>query len=562
MSLAFINNNQELPRGVFIYFVFVIIMAQLKTVKNQFKAKYQILYDYAGHITENSDKPIVSVARRAFANIYPQFISAYEIIIGSLSGDDSDQEVESYREQFKEINRLYLTLDQLAESDQGNARTARHTQVSLAKLPAIELPKFSGQVLEWLPFYDLFMSLVDKRDISDAEKHYYLRSSLVGEPLTMVRQLPVDDSNYSVALKLLQDRYHNSRCLLDTYISSIVKLPVVSNQSSLRSVLYDPLSEAVQALEKLKQPVREWSYLLLYLVFQKLPTRIREMFEERYGKDPAVLPTIFQLLELLEEQCRVHQAVSPEPARSPRVATEPRGRQRPSTPPRAARVHTASQGHQVVQNLSCSFCNAQSHSLYRCEDFLKLTPLERKRWAKKSGYCFRCLRKHYVRDCQHRNWCAHCRSSEHNSLLCTEGNIQRSQAWSGGQARQVSSQPRPHTPPRHNSSPGPGRSSPRPGRSSPRPGCSSPVPGRSSPRHASVQAVSQGQRGDRGGHPARLSPAPEPRRPVQVELSSREELELPSTSHSSRPRVGDRVRQAQAFSALRFGSRSSHEEPL
>ncbi|XP_073948598.1 uncharacterized protein [Choristoneura fumiferana] len=98
--------------------------------------------------------------------------------------------------------------------------------------------------MEWMSFHDLFISLVHNRDISDAEKHFYLRASLQGEALSLVRQLPMDEQNYAVALGILQDRYQNHRMLVDAYLNQIINLPVVSSTTNIRREFYDPLQTA------------------------------------------------------------------------------------------------------------------------------------------------------------------------------------------------------------------------------------------------------------------------------------------------------------------------------
>ncbi|XP_073956423.1 uncharacterized protein [Choristoneura fumiferana] len=84
---------------------------------------------------------------------------------------------------------------------------------------------------------------------------------------------------------------------------------------------------------------------------QKLPTLIRSAFEQRYGTCHHVLPSVHQLLEVLDEQCRVQLAVSPTPeAASGRSYHRPpprRGRQGASTS--EARGRPARGVHQVHQ---------------------------------------------------------------------------------------------------------------------------------------------------------------------------------------------------------------------
>lgn len=508
-------------------------MTTLRTAKAQFKSRYQMLVDIAGSLDTTAGVVAATVARRQFHAFYPQIISAYEVIISSSDEDITREEKEQFEQQFSIVNRLLVRLEQAIEPTTGSRESdvKPQGQVISAKLPAIELPRFTGKVHEWLSFHDLFQSLVHCRNITDAEKHYYLRASLEGEPLSLIRQLPMDENNYPVALKLLQDRYQNKRLLVDTYLARIANLPVITEGNMLlQQQFYDTLRESLQALEKLEMPVTEWSYIIVFLTLQKLPVRIRTAYEERYGKDAQVLPTIAQLLELLDEQCRVHRTVVPEAAgtsaargRKPppsqrvrRVEDAPR----PAAPGRL--LHAQPSSSSQVTSIQCSFCSGQGHTLYRCEDLRLMVPAERKAWAKRTGLCFKCLRSHYARDCTQKNWCAHCGSVEHNSLVCTGDVVASTSRGQGRVAINVASRSRRGS-----------RPTPSPPRSP-----------QSSRQESPVV--------DEAQHTWHATP----------ETASR----VPAPTHQQlggyvpRPRQGARARQAQVtFEDLRFGSRNQDE---
>lgn len=396
-----------------------------------------MLLDFSEIIINSEGTIAASVAKRRFDKYYSEFIQHYESLM-ALESELSEEDLTSYQSQFSEVNKLMVTMDQrvaasgaCGTSDTGHTKDQLRTSQVKARLPLIELPKFSGKLIDWVPFYDLFQSLVHERDnMSDAEKHYYLRASLESEALSIIRQLPMDEANYEVALNLLKGRYQNQRLLIDTYLDRITNLPVLQGHHSLRSDLFDPLRESVQALEALKVPVKEWSYLIVFITLQKLPMRIRALYEERYGKSREDLPTLTQLMELLDEQCRLYQSVSePSWSRPSRQSPPLRGKKAltsgRSSAPRASesasaargRLHSSEHTYQVTSS-SCSFCQSSDHTLYRCSSFKAMSPRERKTWARNGGQCFKCLRKHYATECQQKNWCYYCKSPDHNSLLC------------------------------------------------------------------------------------------------------------------------------------------------
>ncbi|XP_070163515.1 uncharacterized protein [Polyergus mexicanus] len=68
------------------------------------------------------------------------------------------------------------------------------------KLPNIELPKFDGNYERWIPFRDLFESLIASNAVlSPVQKLHYLRSTLSGEAAKVIMALEVTNDNYETA---------------------------------------------------------------------------------------------------------------------------------------------------------------------------------------------------------------------------------------------------------------------------------------------------------------------------------------------------------------------------
>jgi len=71
------------------------------------------------------------------------------------------------------------------------------------KLPKLELPSFSNDVLELQAFWDQFNDSVDSSDLSDSTKFAYLKSLLKGDTWASIDGLSVTHTNYSNACDLL-----------------------------------------------------------------------------------------------------------------------------------------------------------------------------------------------------------------------------------------------------------------------------------------------------------------------------------------------------------------------
>merc|ERR1712115_500054 len=73
---------------------------------------------------------------------------------------------------------------------------------------------------------------------------------------------------------------------------------------------------------------------------------------------------------------------------------------------------------QEVRLPLCGYCKASRHKLHTCEEFLKLTVKERKKYVEKEKRCTNCLSPtHKPRKCNSSFKCKHC-EGKHHSVLC------------------------------------------------------------------------------------------------------------------------------------------------
>lgn len=74
------------------------------------------------------------------------------------------------------------------------------------KLPQISVPTFTGKYSDFKPFINLFDALIDKdNSLEGVQKLFYLRSFLQGEPLDLVKNLPLVSDSYIQAKNILND---------------------------------------------------------------------------------------------------------------------------------------------------------------------------------------------------------------------------------------------------------------------------------------------------------------------------------------------------------------------
>ncbi|XP_047104446.1 uncharacterized protein LOC124728841 [Schistocerca piceifrons] len=101
------------------------------------------------------------------------------------------------------------------------------------KLPAISLPKFNGNLAEFMHFLDTFKALlISNEALTDVQRYYYLLSCVSGASRKLVENLPVTESNFKIAWDLIVQRYNNPKLIVDLHVKELLNLPNVRVESA------------------------------------------------------------------------------------------------------------------------------------------------------------------------------------------------------------------------------------------------------------------------------------------------------------------------------------------
>lgn len=286
-----------------------------------------------------------------------------------------------------------------------------------AKLPQLRLPEFTGCYGDWQGFSDAFRALVhDSKTLSNVEKFYYLKGSLKGEPANILASLSVSDSNYNTAWELLIKRYENKKIIVNSHIREIFNLQCSSKEShaSLRQFL-NAFLKNYRSLESMGENVGEWDTILIFVLTEKLDFNSRKEWEI-FSKN-ITSPKIDNFNEFLLQRCQHLEAV------------QTKG----SLTQSSKKDQTHSNSFVSAQNseykkLTCPFCK-DSHFIYHCDKFKKLSIDKRIAEVKRMSLCSNCLRfGHKLPDCRSRG-CKICQN-RHSSLLhitVSHGNERKSE---------------------------------------------------------------------------------------------------------------------------------------
>ena len=97
-------------------------------------------------------------------------------------------------------------------------------------MPKLQLPTFNGNPLEWVTFWDSFQSAIGLDDeLNDVNKFQYLRSYLGGAAYTAIEGLQISNGNYKEAVDILHKRFGSKQVIISNFMSTIIKLPIVSS---------------------------------------------------------------------------------------------------------------------------------------------------------------------------------------------------------------------------------------------------------------------------------------------------------------------------------------------
>lgn len=274
------------------------------------------------------------------------------------------------------------------------------------KLPKISIPKFNGEDIEWISFYDAFTSLIDTNmNLPDVSKMHYLRDCLGGTAFSLIGKLPVTETNYRLAWGLLCDRFHNKRAIINAHLKKFINQPQLetANAHKLR-YLIDTIRESTQSIETLDVAIKDWDPILVFITESKLDGNTLREWEHHLGGTKEV-PSYVKLLEFLETQWRIYDITDRSLSRSNNSNTN--------------RSQSINSNDKTTNNPNekkiCTLCN-QDHWISYCQTFDEYDVQNRKKVVRENELCENCLQKHKTSECRSKYRCRHCKGKHHSKL--------------------------------------------------------------------------------------------------------------------------------------------------
>ncbi|UYV75102.1 hypothetical protein LAZ67_12002471 [Cordylochernes scorpioides] len=276
------------------------------------------------------------------------------------------------------------------------------------RLPTIELPKFSGNLIDWLTFWAQFEKIHLDIRLKDSDKFYYLLQSLSvdTEAYKIVSIYPLTEENYSKAIDALRRRYANPDLLLQVYVRELLKL-VIDSASGKKKLSFHELYYKLQSyLGSLKSLNLEsagpdtWLYPLvesclsdeLLLTWQRRSQFIKLDVEHQTRLD--------QLMDFLEREILIQQNI--QLAKGGFQIAETSDQERKKGFNKKKNDIPTVTGLQQTELGGCIFCE-KKHASQNCFAAKKMSLEEKRKVIREKKVCFKCLKgRHLARYCRTR----------------------------------------------------------------------------------------------------------------------------------------------------------------
>lgn len=309
---------------------------------------------------------------------------------------------------------------------------------------------FDGNLTRWLEFKQRFTrTMHDNADISAVFKFSYLKKSLSGKPLELLRRFDVNDANYPAAWERLNQEYDKKYPIARSYLAPFFSLKAISQTQTAKELSHisNVTMETYRNLQSLGYPVEHWHMIMIHVVHGLLNSSLLYKWNLEVTKDVELNPTLDSVIAFIDRHAAASttdtvprpmelQIQNPQPQTNRIDHNRSQGSSRSSSQLSAhgsARSATQGATSEAKWNYPCRACGG-NHKLFYCPEFNALNYSGRMNECKKKTICVRCLKGgHTVVNCHDNYVCKHpqCKPTsaqpfkdKHNSMLCPNQNKQ------------------------------------------------------------------------------------------------------------------------------------------
>ena len=100
---------------------------------------------------------------------------------------------------------------------------------SKTKLPKLVVTKFDGTHFDWFRFWNQFESQIDKCDLPQVSKFFYLNGLIIPKVHLLIDSLPFMSEGYTRAKNILLTKYEKPSEVANAHVQNIMSLPHINN---------------------------------------------------------------------------------------------------------------------------------------------------------------------------------------------------------------------------------------------------------------------------------------------------------------------------------------------
>ena len=264
------------------------------------------------------------------------------------------------------------------------------------QLKRIELPIFSGDKKGYADWKAAFTACIDSSRLPPEMKLLHLKQYLSGDALKAIDGVGHSEEAYRIAKTRLEHKFGGKRRQTTLLLEQIDQFkPLKTNSASELERFSDLLVSLTLNLKNSENTEVLKSGILYFQLQKKLSSLLLTQYH-RWIHEKGKVESVTSLQEFISLESEFLT-----------TATEMlEGIAKQDT-----RTH-------FVRAIQCGVCNG-THTVEKCEEFLKLSITDRWNTARKQGLCYRCLkRNHMRRTCWIKNMCGEesCVQDHHKSL--------------------------------------------------------------------------------------------------------------------------------------------------
>lgn len=371
------------------------------------------------------------------------------LLLESVETSEADLEaemdsVDSYKRRFVALERRYHDVQPSEENTSHRKSGSADDLVSAVgsnsivtgrrkfKLPRIELPKFDGNIRDWLPFWGQFSKIDRDPDIDDSDKIQYLIQSTVAgsRARQLVESFPAIGENYKKVINVLKSRFGRDDLQIEVYIREMLGL-IINNAGSNKkldlSTLYDRLETQLRALETLGVASDKCSAMLFPLIESCLPSELLRIWQRSRVDDPgnsSMEIRLESLMKFLRGEVENEQRVTMAAQGLGLVSVSLKDSSNPKKPNSLETKLPTATGLMNCDVTKCIFCDG-GHASDSCFKAQKFSIDQKKTVCKEKKVCFKCLKfGHLSIRCRSRVRCIVC-GRAHVALMCPDVSVNK-----------------------------------------------------------------------------------------------------------------------------------------